>query len=179
METKSSKTNMKSSNLVALLLLTIGLVIGALAIAAIPETQNLKINTILVVILVLLVFMGGVSLVNCIINKSCKDNYEVNKDAEKGKENTAFDHADDSKKNGVDSKPTQQQNGNSTLQTVPDNDEKWDSNYVPFGDYPKGNIVYVKEYVPQDLVNDLNGVEVINEEPIDWQQNQINKTYYN
>jgi hypothetical protein len=47
----------------------VGVAIGALAIAAIPETQNLKINTILVVILVLLMFMGGVSLVNCVINK--------------------------------------------------------------------------------------------------------------
>jgi len=170
---------MKSSNLVALLLLMVGVAIGALAIAAIPETQNLKINTILVVILVLLMFMGGVSLVNCVINKSCKDNYEVNKDSEKGKENTAFDHADDSKKNGVESQPSQQQNGTSALET--DNgDEKWGSNYVPFGDYPaKGNIVYVKEYVPQDLVNDMNGVEVINEEPVDYITNQINKTYYN
>ena len=69
----------------------------------------------------------------------------MNKDAEKGKENTAFDHADDSKKNGVESQPSQQQNGTTALETDT-GDEKWGSNYVPFGDYPaKGNIVYVKE----------------------------------
>jgi len=179
-KTKSSETNMKSSNLVALLLLAVGSIIGALTIVAITESQITPyVRILLITMLVLLAFMGCVSIVNCFINKSCKDNYEVNKDAEKGKENTAFDHADDSKKNGVESQPSQQQNGTTALETDT-GDEKWGSNYVPFGDYPaKGNIVYVKEYVPQDLVNDMNGVEVINEEPVDYITNQINKTYYN
>ena len=75
---------------------------------------------------------------------SSQDNYQVNKDAEKGKENTAFDK-EESKRNGTEkAQQSQQQNGSSTQQT--DTGVKnWESNYVPFGDYPKGNIVYVKE----------------------------------
>ena len=60
-----------------------------------------------------------------------KNNYEVNKDAEKGKENTAFDHGESSKKTG-------EQNG-STAQPAGPGGEKWVSNYVPFGDFPNGN----------------------------------------
>ena len=72
-----------------------------------------------------------------------KDNYEVN-DAEKGgKENTAFDNESDSKK---DQQQQQQTNG-TTAGTSGKEDEKWVQNYVPFGDYPKGNIVYVKEVI--------------------------------
>ena len=33
------------------------------------------------------------------------------------------------------------------------------------------------QYVPQDMINELNGVEVLNEEQ-EWQQ-QNNKNYYN
>jgi hypothetical protein len=33
------------------------------------------------------------------------------------------------------------------------------------------------KYVPQDMINELNGVEVLNEEQ-EWQQ-QNNKNYYN
>ena len=61
-----------------------------------------------------------------------KNNYEVNKDAEKGKENTAFDHGESSKKTGGE------QNGSSAPSAGTGN-EKWVSNYVPFGDFPKGN----------------------------------------
>merc|ERR550532_1587954 len=46
----------------------------------------------------MVIFMGMVSLANCLLSKGNKDNYEVN-DAEKGgKENTAFDNESDSKK---------------------------------------------------------------------------------
>ena len=61
-----------------------------------------------------------------------KNNYEVNKDAEKGRENTAFDHGESSKKTGGE------QNG-STAPPAGTGNEKWVSNYVPFGDFPKGN----------------------------------------
>ena len=72
---------------------------------------------------------------------SNKDNYEVN-DAEKGgKENTAFDNESDTNK-----KDQTQQQQNGTPATGKE-DEKWVQNYVPFGDYPKGNIVYVKEVI--------------------------------
>ena len=64
-------------------------------------------------------------------------------DAEKGgKENTAFDNESDSKK---DQQQQQQQQNGTTAGTSGKEDEKWVQNYVPFGDYPKGNIVYVKE----------------------------------
>jgi len=138
METKSPETNMKSSNIITLLLWVVGIIIGALAIAAIAaigdidaEIQKVSyVNSVLIAMLVLLVFMGIVSLAVCFMNKS-KNNYEVNKDAEKGKENTAFDHGESSKKTG-------EQNG-STAQPAGTGDEKWVSNYVPFGDFPKGN----------------------------------------
>ena len=69
-------------------------------------------------------------------------------DAEKGgKENTAFDNESDSKK---DQQQQQQQNG-TTAGTSGKEDEKWVQNYVPFGDYPKGNIVYVKEVIIKPL----------------------------
>merc|ERR1711862_772217 len=100
--------------------------------------------------------MGMVSLANCLLSKGNKDNYEVN-DAEKGgKENTAFDNESDSKK---DQQQQQQQNG-TTAGTSGKEDEKW-----------------VQNYVPQDMINELNGVEVLNEEQ-EWQQ-QNNKNYYN
>lgn len=146
METGTSNKNMKSSNYVTLLYWVIGVIAAALVIAATAGSQLPHIQHLLIVAIVLLVFMWVVSLVNCIINKSCKDNYEVNKDAEKGQENTAFD-GENSKKNGGENQQSQQQNGSSTQQTGT-GDEKWMSNYVPFGDYPKGNIVYVKEDGP-------------------------------
>merc|ERR1712172_266000 len=134
METKSSDTNMKT-NIITLLLWVVGIIIGALAIAAIgdvdAEIPNISyVNSVLIAMLVLLVFMGIVSLAVCFMNKS-KNNYEVNKDAEKGKENTAFDHGESSKKTG-------EQNG-STAQPAGPGGEKWVSNYVPFGDFPNGN----------------------------------------
>jgi len=137
METKSSDTNMKS--IITLLLWVVGIIIGALAIAAIAaigdvDSENKDVayvNSVLIAMLVLLVFMGIVSLVVCFMNKS-KNNYEVNKDAEKGRENTAFDHGESSKKTGGE------QNG-STAPPAGTGNEKWVSNYVPFGDFPKGN----------------------------------------
>jgi len=138
METKSSDTNMKT-NIITLLLWVVGIIIGALAIAAIAaigdvdsEIANISyVNSVLIAMLVLLVFMGIVSLAVCFMNKS-KNNYEVNKDAEKGRENTAFDHGESSKKTGGE------QNG-STAPPAGTGNEKWVSNYVPFGDFPKGN----------------------------------------
>jgi len=126
------------TNIITLLLWVVGVIIGALAIAAIAaigdvdsEIENISyVNSVLIAMLVLLVFMGIVSLAVCFMNKS-KNNYEVNKDAEKGKENTAFDHGESSKKTG-------EQNG-STAQPAGPGGEKWVSNYVPFGDFPNGN----------------------------------------
>merc|ERR1711997_92785 len=84
-----------------------------------------------------------VSIVNYVLSTGSADNYEVN-DAEKGKENNAFD--DETKKTeGSGPSGTQQssqQNGSSAQSNG--GDEKWMNNYVPFNDYPKGNIVYVK-----------------------------------
>jgi len=133
METSTTDKNMKSSSLVTLLLWVFGIIIGALAIAAIAaigdEEENIEnipyVESVLIAILVLLILMGCVALAVCFMNKS-KDNYEVNKDAEKGKENAAFDHGEASKN---------QQNGSSA--PAPGS-EKWVSNYVPFGDFPKG-----------------------------------------
>jgi len=134
---------MKSQNYVSLLYWILGVVTLVLVIIAAENTQVTSNRHLLIVAGVLLVFMWVISLVNCILNKSYKDNYDVNKDTEKGQENTAFD-GDNSRKNGGES--SQQQNG--STQPGASGDEKWVSNYVPFGDYPKGNIVYVKEDGP-------------------------------
>jgi len=135
---------MKSSTqLLVVLFWIIGIVIAALSITGIPQAQNPTCVHLFIVILVLVIFMGMVSLANCLLSKGNKDNYEVN-DAEKGgKENTAFDNESDSKK---DQQQQQQTNG-TTAGTSGKEDEKWVQNYVPFGDYPKGNIVYVKEVI--------------------------------
>jgi len=138
-----AKFNMKSSNYVTLLYWVLGVIVFALVIHT-SVSEPLQNRNPLIAAAVLLVLMFVVSLVNCIIDNSCKDNYDVNKDTEKGQENTAFD-GDNSRKNGGES--SQQQNG-SAAQQAGSGDEKWVSNYVPFGDYPKGNIVYVKEDGP-------------------------------
>ena len=61
-------------------------------------------------------------------------NYDVNNTEKGGQENKAYE-TDPNKKSEAqtDGKP------------AGENDPKWVSNYVPYGDYPKGNIVYVKE----------------------------------
>ena len=139
-----SSKNMKSSTLLLTVLFwVIGIVILCIAAAGIPEAQQLHVKHLLVVIIVLVVFMGLVSCANCLLSKGSQDNYEVN-DAEKGgKENTAFDNESDTTKKD---QSQQQQNGTTTANGK-EQDEKWVQNYVPFGDYPKGNIVYVKEVI--------------------------------
>ena len=47
----------------------IGIVIAAIAIAGIPQGQEPYIQHMFIVILVLVVFMGAVSLANCFISK--------------------------------------------------------------------------------------------------------------
>ena len=62
-----------------------------------------------------------------------QDDYEVN-DAEKGaKENAAYE---------IDAEKKAEPKENGSAETK---EQKWVSNYVPYGDYPKGNVVYVKE----------------------------------
>jgi len=145
----TSKSSKMKSSMVAPLLWVVGLVIGALASAGIAGAQFNSSQHLFIVILVLMLFMGMVSCCHCILNKGAKDNYEVN-DAEKGKENVAYDTTaeTETKKNGeLQSQPGQPPAGQEQNGTTPNasGDEKWVSNYVPFGDYPKGNIVYVKE----------------------------------
>jgi len=133
---------MKSSTiLIAALFWILGIVIFALTIVGIDASQHPQTEHLFIVILVVVVFMGMVSVADCFVSKGNKDNYEVN-DAEKGgKENTAFDNESDTNK-----KDQTQQQQNGTPATGKE-DEKWVQNYVPFGDYPKGNIVYVKEVI--------------------------------
>jgi len=146
---------MKSSTFVTLLLWVFGMVIAAVGIVAIHEAQTTLTQTLVIVMIVLIVFMGVVSLVNSCVSKSTQDNYEVNKDAEKGKENTAFDK-EESKRNGTEkAQQSQQQNGSATTQQTDTGVKNWESNYVPFGDYPKGNIVYVKEDGPYSGIDSL------------------------
>jgi len=131
--------------LVALLLWVVGIIVGALAITGIAEAQFASSQHLFIVILVLTLFMAMVSLANCLLTKGTQDNYDVNNDAEKGKENKAYDNEAEAKKGESASNGQQSQQNGST--PAANGDEKWVSNYVPFGDYPKGNIVYVKEEV--------------------------------
>lgn len=143
-ERSNKNKNMKSSNYVTLLFWILGVVVLGLIINSAIETQQPQLRDQLIAGALLLVFMWIVSAVVLIMDLLCKDNYDVNKDTEKGQENTAFD-AENSRKNGGEN--SQQPNGSSSQQSG-SGDEKWVSNYVPFGDYPKGNIVYVKEDGP-------------------------------
>ncbi len=66
--------------------------------------------------------------------------YDVNeaKDAEKGgRDNKAY--------SGEEARKAAAVNGSSGGSSSGSGDQKWVSNYVPYGDYPKGNVVYVKE----------------------------------
>ncbi len=57
------------------------------------------------------------------------------KDAEKGgRDNKAY-NSDETKKSAAVNGAASTSGG----------DQKWVNNYVPYGDYPKGNVVYVKE----------------------------------
>jgi len=134
---------MKPGLLVTGLLWICGLIIAATSIASIAEIQNNKVQHYVIVILVLTVFMGVVSLANCFLSKGIKDNYRVNnieRGTTGGKENKAYEiDAEKKTNNQTDAQDPSKTNG------APGTDQKWVSNYVPYGDYPKGNIVYVKE----------------------------------
>merc|ERR1712036_196700 len=96
---------MKTEKMVAPLLWVVGLIIGGLAIAAIASSWDGSLQHYLIVILVLIIFAVMVSIVNYVLSTGSADNYEVN-DAEKGKENNAFD--DETKKTESGPSGTQQ-----------------------------------------------------------------------
>jgi len=143
-EKKMAKTSiMKPGLLVTGLLWICGIIIIAMTIpsailAQIPTVQHYQ-----YVILILIVFMGVISLANCYLSKGVKDNYRVNnveRGVAGGKENKAYENEAEKKTNNqTDAQDPSKTNG------APGTDQKWVSNYVPYGDYPKGNIVYVKE----------------------------------
>merc|ERR1711920_699456 len=138
---------MKTEKMVAPLLWVVLLIVAILAICGLATTLDNRpyIMHLLIAILVLTICMIVVTVVHFCMGKGSADNYEVN-DAEKGKENNAFDDETKKTESGGPSGTQQssQQNG-SSAQSNGGGDEKWMNNYVPFNDYPKGNIVYVKE----------------------------------
>merc|ERR1711920_647457 len=130
---------MKTEKMVAPLLWVVLLIVAILAICGLATTLDNRpyIMHLLIAILVLTICMIVVTVVHFCMGKGSADNYEVN-DAEKGKENNAFD--DETKKTESGGPSGTQQNG-SSAQSNGGGDEKWMNNYVPFNDYPKGNIV--------------------------------------
>ena len=59
-----------------------------------------------------------------------------------GNENRAYEIEAEKK---VSAAPESNDKTEDKSKQTAENEQKWVSNYVPYGDYPKGNIVYVKE----------------------------------
>lgn len=106
----------------------IGLTIFALSIAGIPMAQDMTAHVLFIVILVLTILAFLISLmVYCVTKKTSKSDYDVNKKQSKGgKDNKAF-RAEEGK-------------GNAEVKGAKKTGEKWVNNYVPFGDYPAGEV---------------------------------------
>merc|ERR1712150_399718 len=102
--------------------------------------------------MILLVFMGGVAIVNHFMGKAIASNYNVNSVEKGGNENRAYEIEAERKVSAApESNDKAEDKSNKTAET----EQKWVSNYVPYGDYPKGNIVYVKEVSISNLISIL------------------------
>jgi len=134
---------MKASSLVTLLLMFVGLIVLILiAVSTAKHTNDPKQVHLHIAAMILLVFMGGVAIVNHFMGKSIASDYNVNTVEKGGNENRAYEIEAERKVSAApESNDKVEDKSNKTAET----EQKWVSNYVPYGDYPKGNIVYVKE----------------------------------
>jgi len=134
---------MKASSLVTLLLMFVGLIVLILiAVSTAKHTNDPKQVHLHIAAMILLVFMGGVAIVNHFMGKSIASDYNVNTVEKGGNENRAYEIEAERKVSAApESNDKAEDKSNKTAET----EQKWVSNYVPYGDYPKGNIVYVKE----------------------------------
>jgi len=107
------------------LLWVVGIVITGLSIAGIANAQLPQAQHFFIVILVLIVFILLVSAAAYSCRSKANYNYEVNEEAvkpTKGRENQAF----------------QAEEGKAAPGEKPGTQQKWVSNYVPYGDLPAG-----------------------------------------
>ena len=79
---------------------------------------------------------------NHLLHPSIASNYNVNAVEKGGNENRAYEIEAEKK---VSAAPESNDKTEDKSKQTAENEQKWVSNYVPYGDYPKGNIVYVKE----------------------------------
>ena len=80
--------------------------------------------------------------INLPFNHRIASDYNVNTVEKGGNENRAYEIEAERKVSAApESNDKAEDKSNKTAET----EQKWVSNYVPYGDYPKGNIVYVKE----------------------------------
>jgi len=136
---------MKASALVTLLLMFVGLIVLILiAVSTATHTTEPKQVHLHIAAMILLVFMGGVAIVNHFMGKAIASNYNVNAVEKGGNENRAYEIEAERKVNQTAPESNDKTAEDKSKQTA-ENEQKWVSNYVPYGDYPKGNIVYVKE----------------------------------
>lgn len=114
------------------LLWVITVVITGLSIAGIANAQLPQAQHFFIVILVLIVFIGVVSAGAYSCRSKSNYNYEVNEDVvkpTKGRENQAF----------------QAEEGRAAPGEKPGAQQKWVSNYVPYGDLPAGKAAAAAE----------------------------------
>lgn len=120
------------------LLWLIGLLTFILACVAIPSVQEQKVNHMLIVIIVFLLFMAALGgLLHFASAQSSTDEYDVEKQTKAGKENQAYVTETSSTPAPPSTRPTSSAGG------------KWANNYVPYGDFPQGS--------KEEAVNGTNG----------------------
>lgn len=126
------------------LLWVICVIVSGLSIAGIVNAQLPQAQHFFIVILVLIVFIGLVSAAAYSCRSKSNYNYEVNEEAvkpTKGRQNQAF-QAEEGKAAPGEKQGTQQ---------------KWVSNYVPYGDLPAGKASATAE--DETAASTSNGVE--------------------
>ena len=103
-----------------------GIIIFAISIAGIAKS-NVRVSIdLFIVVLVFIILIGLISAAQLLLQRKSISVYDVqaNGDVEKGsKDNKAFETVERS----------------NVTPTKDSSDEKWVKNYVPYGDYPKGN----------------------------------------
>jgi len=131
------------------LLWVICIVVAGLSIAGISNAQLPQSQHFFIVILVLILFIGLLSAAAYSSRSKSNYNYEVNEEAvkpTKGRENQAF----------------QAEEGKAAPGEKPGAQQKWVSNYVPYGDLPAGSAsasVTAENETAAPAASTSNGIE--------------------
>jgi hypothetical protein len=158
------------------------LIIVILCIVSLAYVQHNTVKRCVIVILVFSIILSFGIAFDLIANRKSKQNYEVSGGAsaaekKSGKENAGYDAEE--AKIAADAKTKELDSPDGPSPLTPE-DKKWVENYVPYGDYPKGqpagadDIQFVKE--TSDVKNgpvekrDANGTT---EEDEKWKKNYV------